>query len=78
VPVSTTARPVTHVADVAMNNASIKEIFSSTDAAGRLSSIVPAAISITNPSDKTLGGVNFNPPKFRLANAILLTYVILE
>jgi hypothetical protein len=73
-----TARPVTQVADVAINNASIKDIFPSTDAAGRLSNIVPAVIRITNPSDKTFGGVSFNPPKFRLANSILLSYVILE
>jgi len=61
-----------------MNNALIKEIFPSTEEAGRLSDILPAVISITNPSDKTLGGVSFNPPKFRLANSILLSYVKLE
>jgi hypothetical protein len=73
-----TAKPVTQVADVAMNNASIKEICPSTEATGKLSKKVPAVISITNPSDKTLGGVNFNPPKFRLATSILLSYVKLD
>lgn len=78
VPVSMTARPVTQVAEVAINKASIKDIFPDVEEMGRLSRNVPAVISIMNPKDKTLGGVILNPPKFRLANVILLTYVILE
>jgi hypothetical protein len=66
------------VAEVAINKASIKDICPDVEETGRLSRKVPAVIRIKNPSDKTLGGVILKPPKFRLANVILLTYVILE
>ena len=59
VPVSTTVNPVTHKAEVDVNNASIKESWTPfVTAIGSLSKKVPITMSIKNPVTNTREGVN--------------------
>lgn len=65
--VSVTISPVTHVADVAVNNASTNEARSPSVAIGRESNPVPAAIVARNPS------ATICPGRRRSAAALLVS-----
>jgi hypothetical protein len=56
-PVSTTTRPVTHVAEVDVKRASTNPSAFPVDAAGNISKAVPIAMSIINPKIKIRAGV---------------------